>query len=95
MAAALPLTTLCLLPKSFTIDFGYQHRQNLMFSRLQLARRSGAFASQSRYVTRQLGIKTIRQTQVNDYQMVSAKRHGDPLTIVLIQLGYDLRGVQA
>ena len=95
MTAALPLTTLCLLPKSFTIDFEYQHRHNLMISQMQLARRTGAFASRSRYVTRQLGIITFRQTQVNDYQMVFAKRHGDPLTIVLIQLGYDLRGVQA
>ena len=57
MAAALPLTTPCLLPKSFTIDFGHQHHNNLIISQIQLARRTGAFASHSRYIARQLGIK--------------------------------------
>ena len=57
MAAALPLTTPSMLPKSFTIDFGYQRRQNLMSSRLQLALRTGTFASRSRDIVRQLGIK--------------------------------------
>ena len=37
MAAALPLTAPSLLPKSYTIDFEYQHRHNLIVCQLQLA----------------------------------------------------------
>ena len=57
MAAALPLTTPSMLPKSFTIDFGYQRHQNLMFSQLQFALQTGTFASRSRDIVRPLGIK--------------------------------------
>ena len=34
-----------------------QRHNNLMISRIQLARRTGAFASYSRYIARQSGIK--------------------------------------
>jgi hypothetical protein len=32
---------------------------------------------------------------MNDYKIVFAKQHGYPITIIHIQHGYDLRGVQA